>query len=66
MAPCYPTLKDIYVHNKDFVIKDTQNIIPNTGNKETGTVDGESTPNLEGQGKALPASDKKTKPAPVS
>ena len=40
------TLQYIYVHNNDFVIKDTQNIVPNTGNIETGTEDCESTPNL--------------------
>ena len=50
-------LKDIYEHNKDFVIKDTQNIVPSDGNIETSTVDCESTPNLEGQGEVLPASD---------
>ena len=52
------TLKDIYVNNKDLVINDTQNIIPNKGNKKTGPVDceSESTPNLEEQGEALPAS----------
>ena len=55
-------LKDIYVHNKDFVIKDTQNIIPSTGSIETSTVDCESTPNLEEQGEALPASDRETCP----
>ena len=54
------TLKDIYVNNKDIVINDTQNILPNKGNIETGTVDCESTPNLEGQGEALPASDRET------
>ena len=48
-------LKEIYVLNKDLVINDTQNIIPNKGNIETGTVDCESTPNLEGQVEALPA-----------
>ena len=32
------------------------------GNVETGTVDCESTPNLEGQGEALPASDRETYP----
>ena len=42
-------LKDIYVHNKDFVIKDTTNILQSMGNLETGTVDCESTPNLEGK-----------------
>ena len=54
------TLKDIYVNNKNIVINDTQNILPKKGNIETGTVDCESTPNLEGQGEALPASDRET------
>ena len=31
-------LKDIYEHNKDFVIKDTQNIVHSTGNVETSTL----------------------------
>ena len=56
------TLKDIYRNNKDIVIHDTQNILPNKGNIETGTLDCESTPNLEGQGEALPASDRETCP----
>ena len=55
-------LKDIYEHNKDFVIKDTQNIVPSTGNLETSTVDCESTPYPEGQGEALPASDREICP----
>ena len=55
-------LKDFYENNKDFVIKDTQNIIPNTGNIETSTLGCESTPNLEGQGEALPTYDRKTCP----
>ena len=48
--------------NNDLVINDKQNIIPNEDNIETGTatVDCESTPNLEGQGEALPASDRET------
>ena len=50
----------MYVNNKDLVIKDTQNIIQNMGSIETGTVDCDSTPNLEGQGEALPISDKET------
>ena len=54
------TLKDLYVKNKDIVINDTQNTLPSKGNVETGTVDCESTPNLEGQGEALPASDRET------
>ena len=53
-------LKDIYENNVDFVNKDTQNIVPSTGNLETSTVDCESTPNPEGQGEALPASDRET------
>ena len=46
-------LKNIYDNNKDFVSKD---------NLETSTVDCESTPNPEGQGEALPASDRETCP----
>ena len=55
-------LKDIYENNVDFVNKDTQNIVPSTGNLETSTEDCESTPNPEGQGEALPASDRETCP----
>ena len=55
-------LKDIYKDNKDVVIKDTQIIVPSIGNVERSTVDCESTPNLEGQGEALPASDRETCP----
>ena len=54
------TLKDIYVNNKDIVNKDTQNTLANKGNVETGIVDCERTPKLEGQGEALPASDRQT------
>ena len=46
-------LKDIYDNNNDFVSK---------YNLETSTVDCESTPNPEGQGEALPASDRETCP----
>ena len=55
-------LKDIYENNVDFVNKDTQNVVPSTGNLETSTVDCESTPNPEGQGEALPVSDRETCP----
>ena len=47
----FEILKDIYDNNNDFVSKE---------NLETSTVDCESTPNPEGQGEALPASDRET------
>ena len=50
------------MNNKDIVNNDTQNTLPSIGNVETGTVDCESTPNLEGQGEALPVSDRETCP----
>ena len=54
------TLKDLYVNDKDIVCNDTQNTLPIKGNVETETVDCESTSNIEGQGEALPASDRQT------
>ena len=51
-------LKDIYENNKDVVNKDTPNRVLSTDNLEIDTVDCESTPNPEGQGEALPASDR--------
>ena len=45
---------------------DVNNIhkILKTGNIETGTVDCESAPNLEVQGEALPACDRRSSPVP--
>ena len=55
-------LKDIYDNNKDVVNKNTPNQVISTDNLEIDTVDCESTPNPEGQGEALPASDRETCP----
>ena len=54
------TLKNICKQEGYIVIYGAQNTLPNKGNIETGTADCESTPNLEGQGEALPASDRET------
>ena len=55
-------LKDIYDPKKDVVNENTPNHIPSTTDLIIDTVDCESTPNPEGQGEALPASDKETWP----
>ena len=56
------TLKDIYVNNKDIVNNETHTTLPMNGNVEMNTVRCESQLNPEGQGEALPVSDRETCP----
>ena len=52
------TLEDIYVNNKDIVNNETHTILSTHGDIEMNTVRCESQPNPEGQGEALPVSDR--------
>ena len=49
-----------YVNDKDIVYNKTQNTLPMNGNVGMNTVHCESQPNPEGQGEALPVSDRET------
>ena len=53
-------LKDIYDPKKDVVNKYIPNQTLNTTDLIANTIDCESTPNPEGQGEALPATDRET------
>ena len=55
-------LKDLYVNNKDNVNNETHIILPQQGDIENDTGQCVNQPNTDGQGEALPVSDRDTCP----